>query len=79
MHSLTSPLTEALVYYNICVDYCFLISAHHTCALKVFVYMQQMERFKVVERETKTKAYSKEGVLSAEKENVPQCVTLLER
>ena len=26
-------------------------------------FLQQMERFKVVERETKTKAYSKEGVL----------------
>ena len=25
-------------------------------------YLQQMERFKVVERETKTKAYSKEGL-----------------
>ncbi len=29
--------------------------------------MQQMERFKVVERETKTKAYSKEGLGAAQK------------
>lgn len=28
---------------------------------------QQMERFKVVERETKTKAYSKEGLGAAQK------------
>ena len=26
-----------------------------------FFYTQQMERFRVVEKETKTKAYSKEG------------------
>lgn len=32
-----------------------------------FVYLQQMERFKVVERETKTKAYSKEGLGLAQK------------
>jgi len=31
------------------------------------VWMQQMERFKVVERETKTKAYSKEGLGAATK------------
>jgi len=30
------------------------------CLLQV-LSLQQMERFKVVERETKTKAYSKEG------------------
>ena len=29
--------------------------------------IQQMERFKVVERETKTKAYSKEGLGAAQK------------
>lgn len=29
--------------------------------------LQQMERFKVVERETKTKAYSKEGLGLAQK------------
>lgn len=29
--------------------------------------LQQMERFKVVERETKTKAYSKEGLGAAQK------------
>lgn len=33
----------------------------------VFYYFQQMERFKVVERETKTKAYSKEGLGAAQK------------
>lgn len=31
------------------------------------VWFQQMERFKVVERETKTKAYSKEGLGLAQK------------
>jgi Not1 N-terminal domain, CCR4-Not complex component len=30
-------------------------------------FCQQMERFKVVERETKTKAYSKEGLGAAQK------------
>ena len=30
-----------------------------------FFSIQQMERFKIVERETKTKAYSKEGLTSA--------------
>lgn len=33
----------------------------------LFVDFQQMERFKVVERETKTKAYSKEGLGAAQK------------
>lgn len=33
----------------------------------MFVPFQQMERFKVVERETKTKAYSKEGLGAAQK------------
>lgn len=44
------------------------------CALPFFYYLflnsclfQQMERFKVVERETKTKAYSKEGLGAAQK------------
>lgn len=32
-----------------------------------FLFSQQMERFKVVERETKTKAYSKEGLGLAQK------------
>lgn len=32
-----------------------------------FIVLQQMERFKVVERETKTKAYSKEGLGLASK------------
>lgn len=31
------------------------------------IFFQQMERFKVVERETKTKAYSKEGLGAAQK------------
>lgn len=31
------------------------------------ILLQQMERFKVVERETKTKAYSKEGLGAAQK------------
>nr|CAD7260455.1 unnamed protein product [Timema shepardi] len=31
------------------------------------VHIKQMERFKVVERETKTKAYSKEGLGAAQK------------
>lgn len=31
------------------------------------LFLQQMERFKVVERETKTKAYSKEGLGAAQK------------
>lgn len=34
---------------------------------EVISIMQQMERFKVVERETKTKAYSKEGLGAAQK------------
>ena len=33
----------------------------------VNIFFQQMERFKVVERETKTKAYSKEGLGAAAK------------
>jgi CCR4-NOT transcription complex subunit 3 len=33
----------------------------------VSIYFQQMERFKIVERETKTKAYSKEGLGAAAK------------
>lgn len=32
-----------------------------------FTCLQQMERFKIVERETKTKAYSKEGLGLAQK------------
>lgn len=32
-----------------------------------FCFSQQMERFKIVERETKTKAYSKEGLGLAQK------------
>ncbi len=32
-----------------------------------FIYLQQMERFKIVERETKTKAYSKEGLGAGQK------------
>lgn len=35
--------------------------------LCAFVPLQQMERFKIVERETKTKAYSKEGLGLAQK------------
>lgn len=36
--------------------------------MHVLLYLlQQMERFKVVERETKTKAYSKEGLGAAQK------------
>lgn len=35
--------------------------------LFVFFPHQQMERFKIVERETKTKAYSKEGLGLAQK------------
>ena len=31
------------------------------------LFDQQMERFKIVERETKTKAYSKEGLGAAQK------------
>ena len=30
-----------------------------------FHILQQMERFKIVERETKTKAYSKEGLTNS--------------
>lgn len=33
----------------------------------MFAFLQQMERFKVIERETKTKAYSKEGLGAATK------------
>ena len=32
-----------------------------------FVIFQKMEKFKIVERETKTKAYSKEGLTSGQK------------
>lgn len=35
--------------------------------MHVLRLLQQMERFKVVERETKTKAYSKEGLGAAQK------------
>ena len=35
--------------------------------ISMFFLNQQMERFKVVERETKTKAYSKEGLGAAQK------------
>lgn len=35
--------------------------------LYLTMLLQQMERFKVVERETKTKAYSKEGLGAAQK------------
>ena len=52
----------AVVYCGIQRDYCVLNNAHHTLALPMLLLMQQMERFKIVERETKTKAYSKEGV-----------------
>lgn len=38
-----------------------------TRGLYSFVRLQQMERFKIVERETKTKAYSKEGLGLAQK------------
>lgn len=49
-----------------------------------FLFLQQMERFKIVERETKTKAYSKEGLGLAqkvdpaqkEKEEVEQWLTV---
>lgn len=34
---------------------------------EILLIVQQMERFKVVERETKTKAYSKEGLGAAQK------------
>lgn len=34
---------------------------------RLLCFLQQMERFKVVERETKTKAYSKEGLGLAQK------------
>lgn len=35
--------------------------------LIVCFFLKQMERFKIVERETKTKAYSKEGLGAAQK------------
>jgi len=35
--------------------------------VNILYTLQQMERFKVVERETKTKAYSKEGLGAAQK------------
>lgn len=37
-----------------------------------FFSVQQMERFKVVERETKTKAYSKEGLGAAQNKDPAQ-------
>ena len=37
--------------------------------LACFVLLQQMERFKIVERETKTKAYSKEGLGQPQKKD----------
>ena len=37
------------------------------CAFEFINFFQQMERFKVVERETQTKAYSKEGLGAAQK------------
>lgn len=49
----------------------FVITNLYTCILnlklRLVIFHQQMERFKVVERETKTKAYSKEGLGLAQK------------
>lgn len=50
--------------YVILMRMAFLILIRH---LSLYVCVQQMERFKVVERETKTKAYSKEGLGLAQK------------
>lgn len=46
-----------------------LFPYQHSLLINDFVnfFSQQMERFKVVERETKTKAYSKEGLGLAQK------------
>lgn len=63
------------------------ISCHCWLAKLSILFCQQMERFKVVERETKTKAYSKEGLGLAqkvdpaqkEKEEVGQWLTVRTR
>lgn len=47
---------------------CVFISCYQVlCIYKNDYFHQQMERFKIVERETKTKAYSKEGLGAAQK------------
>lgn len=51
-------------YVVFCLFVCFFsFNAPVFC----FLCPQQMERFKIVERETKTKAYSKEGLGLAQK------------
>lgn len=44
-----------------------IFSDQKTAVTSSVLFVQQMERFKVVERETKTKAYSKEGLGLAQK------------
>lgn len=44
----------------------------HLSPVTSFFAFQQMERFKVVERETKTKAYSKEGLGAAQNKDPAQ-------
>lgn len=52
-----------LISKHCCIFVCFIL-----VGLIIKPYsLQQMERFKVVERETKTKAYSKEGLGLASK------------
>ena len=40
-----------------------LVCVNLTEFIFTLTYIQQMERFRIVEKETKTKAYSKEGII----------------
>ena len=57
------PNYTALVRANLNFMYVW----HTHILIQVIFDLQQMERFKIVERETKTKAYSKEGLGAAAK------------
>ena len=53
-----------MIYRNLQILYFSLYTMYVYC---IYLFIsQQMERFKVVERETKTKAYSKEGLGAAQ-------------
>ena len=54
-----------LKYFHILIRHLFVILSGSF--IGTFYALQKMEKFKVVERETKTKAYSKEGLTSGTK------------
>jgi Not1 N-terminal domain, CCR4-Not complex component len=46
-----------------CIQYTYVcVMCHVTVVCPPFIDLQQMERFKIIEREAKIKAYSKEGL-----------------